>query len=324
MTSRCQSSVHPAVSGGNACASAARVPCSPAVKIAPACRQRPVPDEKRTPDSPTVTDHATPPATLRQRYEELSPELRERLPAIGLALGIEALLLLILLSLGSVQREIVEMRDSLVAFTSPAQVPAEEEAPTREPAADPQPTRPPIAQPQPPAQTETPPPEAPPLPAPRPLLQNSFSLESVPQPPRPAPRAQAPQQTYGPAFTPSPGDTPRIAGSGPNGEPLYAARWYRRPYQDELAGYLSTAQGPGWGMIDCRTAPNFRVEDCVIVGEAPQGSGLGRAVQAAAWQFKVRPPQRGGMPLVGEWVRIRIDYRIDRIEQAQQRFGQQN
>ncbi|QYJ06977.1 hypothetical protein [Qipengyuania flava] len=269
-----------------------------------------------------MTDPAPPSPSLRQRYDELSPELRERLPAIVLALGIEALLLLILLSLGSVQREIVEMRDTLVAFTAPSQDEAQEDTPPSEPAAAPQPaTVQPVTPPQPPVDTETPPPVTPSPPA-RPILRNSFSLENVPQPPRPAPRAQAPQQTYGPAFTPSPGDTPRIAGSGPNGEPLYAARWYRRPYQDELAGYLSTAQGPGWGMIDCRTAPDFRVEDCVIVGEAPQGSGLGRAVQAAAWQFKVRPPQRGGMPLVGEWVRIRIDYRIDRIEQAQQRFGQ--
>jgi len=37
-------------------------------------------------------------------------------------------------------------------------------------------------------------------------------------------------------------------------------------------------------------------------------SGIANAVLAAAWQFRVRPPQKGGMPMVGEWVRIRIDY----------------
>lgn len=270
-----------------------------------------------------MTDPAPPPPTLRQRYEELSPDLRERLPAIALTLGIEALLVLILLSMGSVQREIVEMRDSLVAFTSPSNEEASEEVPAPTPAAaEPQAAESqPVPQP-PRVDTETPLPEPPPTPAPRPILRNSFSLENVPQPARPTPRATSAPQAYGPAFTPSPGDTPRIAGSGPNGEPLYAARWYRRPYQDELAGYLSAARGPGWGMIDCRTAPDFRVEDCVIVGESPEGSGLGRAVQAAAWQFKVRPPQRGGRPMVGEWVRIRIDYQITRSEQAQQRFGQ--
>jgi protein TonB len=77
-----------------------------------------------------------------------------------------------------------------------------------------------------------------------------------------------------------------------------------------LSGYLSTATGPGWGLINCQTAPQFRVENCVLVGEGPQGSGIGRAVLAAAWQFKVRPPQIGGRPQVGEWVRIRIDYQI--------------
>lgn len=113
----------------------------------------------------------------------------------------------------------------------------------------------------------------------------------------------------GPVDTGSPNpDTPRVSGSGPNGEPLYAAAWYRKPYDDELAGYLSTASGPGWGLIACRTAPDYRVEDCVKVDEYPAGSNIARAVLAAAWQFKVRPPRIGGQPKIGEWVRIRIDY----------------
>lgn len=105
-------------------------------------------------------------------------------------------------------------------------------------------------------------------------------------------------------------DSPRVEGSGPNGEPLYAASWYREPYDDELKGYLSTARAPGWGLIACRTAPDYRVEDCIIIGESPIGSGIARAVQAAAWQFKVRPPRIAGRYQVGEWVQIRIDYGI--------------
>jgi len=101
-------------------------------------------------------------------------------------------------------------------------------------------------------------------------------------------------------------------GTAPNGEPLYAAAWYREPRPDELRAYLSTASGPGWGLIACRTAPDYRVEDCVGLDEYPQGSQITRAILAAAWEFKVRPPSLGGRPLVGSWVRIRIDYGIRR------------
>ena len=101
-------------------------------------------------------------------------------------------------------------------------------------------------------------------------------------------------------------------GTAPNGEPLYAARWYREPYPEELRGYLSTAGGPGWALINCRTVASFRVEDCELVDEYPSGSQMGRAVLAAAWQFRVRPPQVGGRVMVGSWVRIRITYDLKR------------
>lgn len=169
----------------------------------------------------------------------------------------------------------------------------------------------------------------PPRPAPRPpqpadVLDRAELVIplDIPAPPPPAPPAapQAAPTPPGPMFGPpaprrssadSGADTPRVEGSGPNGEPLYAAAWYREPYDDELRGYLSTARGPGWGLIACRTASDYRVEDCVIIGEYPNGSGIARAVQAAAWQFKVRPPRIGGRYQVGEWVQIRIDYTIE-------------
>ncbi|MFZ1743311.1 MAG: hypothetical protein WAT93_10675 [Pontixanthobacter sp.] len=120
--------------------------------------------------------------------------------------------------------------------------------------------------------------------------------------------AAAPKQAYGPVNSGSPGDSQRVSGTAPNGEPLYRASWYREPSQDELAGYLSTATGPGWALISCRTVADFRVEDCVLESEFPPSSNMGRAVLAAAWQFRVRPPRVGGRPLVGAWVRIRIEY----------------
>jgi len=105
-----------------------------------------------------------------------------------------------------------------------------------------------------------------------------------------------------------PGDT-AIVGKAPNGEPLYAAEWYRRPRDAELAPYRSRrALGPGWGQIICRTIANHRVEDCQEVGESPRGSGYAGGVRQAAWQFLVRAPRVGGKEQVGAWVSIRITY----------------
>ncbi len=101
---------------------------------------------------------------------------------------------------------------------------------------------------------------------------------------------------------------------------MYAAAWYREPTDQELAGYLSTAQGPGWGLITCKTVADFRVEDCVGLDEYPEGSQILRAVLAAAWQFRVRPPRVGGVSQVGDWVRIRIDYDREARNPLRQRF----
>jgi protein TonB len=169
---------------------------------------------------------------------------------------------------------------------------------------------------------ETPPDPVPQPPVPQPQPQPSppvllnIPLGRMPDiatlPRQPAAPA-APRRAAGPPNLASlPGDTPRVEGRGPRGEPLYAAAWYREPYDSELSGYLSTASGPGWGLIACRTVPDFRVEDCIKLDEYPEGSNIARAALAAAWQFRVRPPRLGGQSKVGEWVRIRIDYGIRR------------
>ncbi|MDV3258572.1 MAG: hypothetical protein LOX97_12545 [Sphingomonas sp.] len=107
----------------------------------------------------------------------------------------------------------------------------------------------------------------------------------------------------------SPGDSERV-GTGPDGQPLYAAEWYREPTNQELSAYLpkTMPDGGGWGLVACKTAPRYRVTDCVELGNSPPGSHLAGAVRQAAWQFLVRPPRVGGKPMIGEWVRIRIDY----------------
>jgi protein TonB len=127
-------------------------------------------------------------------------------------------------------------------------------------------------------------------------------------PPRPAPPADGP--VYGPPDTGGPRstDSERV-GTAPNGEPLYAAQWYRRPGK-EFDGYLSQAS-PGYGLMACRTIPDFYVTDCVALEETP-GSQLTRSMLAGAGVLRVRPPRLGGRSLVGSWVRIRIDYSIRR------------
>jgi periplasmic protein TonB len=236
--------------------------------------------------------------------------------AIGLvvALLLEALLLLLLLSMGWTDSPRGK-RPTLVSFeASPASEPAPEPAASPEPEDQSEPRADeraaPTLEPLPPRPDE-PQAELPPAVLPAvPLLREPAA------PPPPPPARQPPAAAAGPVYGPPDNrpaasrDTERV-GTAPNGQPLYAARWYREPYPDELRGYLSTATGPGWGLIACRTAPDYRVEDCVGLDEYPRGSMITRAVLAAAWQFKVRPPQLGGRPLVGSWVRIRYEIRVE-------------
>ena len=229
---------------------------------------------------------------------------------------VEALLVLVVVSLGARigTQAGNDRRESVVRFKSSSERP---KTPERQDEARPekavvrpsaraalQPVQPEASTPR-PAEPRT-------LPAPS-LIQlspaQSAAASAAVRPGPPGAPVQANRPMMGPPDTspPSP-DSARVSGSGPNGEPLYAAEWYRKPYDDELKGYLSTATGPGWGLIACRTVPDYRVEDCVRIDEYPTGSNIARSVLAAAWQFRVRPPRVGGRLKIGEWVRIRIDY----------------
>jgi protein TonB len=124
------------------------------------------------------------------------------------------------------------------------------------------------------------------------------------------PRSSGAGQAQQPAQSASAGEgDSKAVGTAPDGQPLYQAQWYRRPTQAELNLYRP-AHMPieGWGLVACKTAARYHVEDCVELGNSPAGSHLAGAVRQAAWQFLVRPPRLGGKDMVGTWVRIRIDY----------------
>jgi protein TonB len=98
-------------------------------------------------------------------------------------------------------------------------------------------------------------------------------------------------------------------GLAPGGQSYYMGDWYRLPTVAEMAPYLPKRRpAKGWGLILCKTAARYHVDDCRMVAEYPAGSGLGRAALDMSWQFLIRPPRLGGKTLVGTWVGVRVDY----------------
>lgn len=255
-------------------------------------------------------------ASLSRPDWRLPEDVRRRAVGLSAVALIHLALAILLLSLAPpIVRE--KMADMVMfSVDTPSEKPkAEQQQEAQAPAAAPEtpPTQQPPPRPERPAQVLDRPDFVVPL---EPVVPAAPLVEAPPEPQRPP---APPRPSFGPPAparrgTDSGADSPLVEGAGPNGEPLYGASWYREPYRDELTGYLSTAKPPGWGRIACRTAPDYRVEDCVIVGEYPQGSGIARAIQAAAWQFKVRPPRVGGRYMVGEWVRIHFEYTVERRE----------
>lgn len=270
-------------------------------------------EQEAGPITPLETSPAVP-RWWQQARQVLPQDLSQRARGVVLALGIELLIVLLLLSLSFTRPEPEVPLETVSSFdvgnppapaaeeaaetpapsSATAPIPQAEQPPTRPSPLQPDFARPPTALPRPQTLPVTPPPPAPrPTPSASPTIGVRIREGS----------------SYGPADTGnSRGEDSAVVGTAPDGSPLYAARWFREPRNDELAGYLSTASSTGWGLIACRTAPNWRVEDCEIIDEYPQGSGIARATRAAAWQFQVRPPRLGGEYQVGSWVRIRIDY----------------
>jgi protein TonB len=148
------------------------------------------------------------------------------------------------------------------------------------------------------------PPLLPPMKSPIPPLRPLDMIELTPEEYAAADVGKLPKEGSGSG---SAGDSEEV-GRGPHGEVLYAAEWAREPTDAELAGYLPANAPEGSGLVACKTIPGNRVDNCIELGDVPRGTRLARAVRLAAWQFRVRPPRKNGRAMIGEWVRIRIDY----------------
>jgi protein TonB len=256
-------------------------------------------------NSPLPFDARVPGRLLGRARERMRAHPGDRIAGAAVALALEALLLLVLLSLGQMRPAHKEAPMATVAFDArdysetPKQPepkpPSETARATLRPVqSQPVPEIAPAAPVQPPAAI---------IPV-SPQQMRSFDISMLPKRPN-----TSAGPVIGPAYTPAFGDSKRV-GTAPNGQPMYAAAWYREPTDQELRGYLSTAEGPAWGLITCKTVADYRVEDCVGLDEYPEGSHMLRAVLAAAWQFRVRPPRINGVSQVGDWVRIRIEYEV--------------
>ena len=223
------------------------------------------------------------------------PPLQRRLSGLALALAVNLALVFLLLWLGKFPPEAKKISQALVVDFLPESHRAaarSAENPVSRPVRKP----PPVVIPAKP--TISVPPPAPEPTKPLPFIE--MSKEDM---------AAGDIGTLAKANSGSAGDS-EVAGRGPQGEVLYKAEWARHPTDTELGGYLPRNADDGFGLIACKTIPGDRVEDCVELDQTP-GSHLASAARQAAWQFRVRPPRRNGVPLVGSWVSIRIDYETD-------------
>ena len=233
---------------------------------------------------------------LAAPYEQASP--RRRATGLVLALAVNFALLLALLTLGIIPPP--GKKDSTALVVDLVQG---ERSPAPAHQAEPKRKEQPVQRAAPQRPTPKPPPIVLPVkptiaaPPPAPWLIELSSAEMAAGDIANAPHAQSG----------SAGDSAAV-GRAPNGELLYAAEWARHPTNAELGGYLPRNAPDGFGLIACKTIADNRVDDCIELANDPPGSHLASAVRQAAWQFRVRPPRKNGRPLVGSWVRIRIDY----------------
>jgi protein TonB len=234
---------------------------------------------------------------LSSPYER--PPLQRRASGLALAVAVNAGLVIVLWGMGKFAPEVKKASQALVVDLAPeshsAAAPAETQV-AQKPLAHSE-TKP-VIKPPPIVLPAKPTIAVPPMPPEKPSPWIEMSKDEL---------AAADIRNLPKAGSGSAGDS-EIVGTGPHGEVLYAAEWARHPTDAELGGYLPANAPDGFGLIACRTIPGDRVDDCIELDQEPRGSHLASAVRQAAWQFRIRPPRKNGVPLVGSWVSIRIDY----------------
>lgn len=238
-------------------------------------------------------------------YKQLSygsrSSLRSRIASAVLAVAIAILLILGLMTLGVLPNRLIENNVLATFDVRPKAETDTRSAPKAAPRAQPTPrteVTPPVVVPPPPPTVF--PPEM------IILSRRDFAAADI------GTIARSPNTGGGSDGTAQTADsgTGNAVGTGPDGQPMYNAQWYREPTRAEMATYMPKRRmdGDAWGLIVCKTIERNRVDDCHQLGESP-GSGLSGAMRQAAWQFQIRPPRKGGQPMIGAWVRIRFDVR---------------
>jgi protein TonB len=222
--------------------------------------------------------------------------LRSRATAIGLTLAAELLFLLLLLGLNPSLPSRILSRPTMVSLDlTPATPETRQPVQARKQTAKALPKQVTPA----PARPASKPPPLPPSPL-IPLTKAELAAADI-----------ANLGTHAPGAKAAGSQTAAVGpGEGPGGAHLYNAEWYREPTDGELAFYMpkSGVDLGSWAQIGCQTVEHYHVDNCILLGESPPGSGLARAMRLASWQFLVRPPNVDGRPLVRSWVRIRIDF----------------
>lgn len=245
-----------------------------------------------------VSARSMPPATSPSSFIHARASLRSRLAAAVLSIGVIVVMAMVMLTIGSFSAEIKEKVERFVAMDMPP-APGAKPEPSHDKAKS---TEQAVAAP------------TPPVPDPQPVREPAFNyihltsqeMAAADISKMPRRREDAPAEGGAEAGSGDEGGT----GTGPGGQRLYRAKWYREPTHAELSGYMPrNGRGGDWGMIACRTIEHYHVEDCEELGESPPGSGMARALRQASWQFLVYPPRLGGKTLVGAWVSIRFEFR---------------